>query len=153
MARYHCAFSHGSVSTSFKTAGHPRAPASGMRRLKLSDWFLGAGGTPADNALEWSFDRTTANGTDGSTVTPVPLDPADAAAVFTFGQGVTAEPTVTASTTLWHLYKNQRASYRAFLAPGNELVVPATANAGMALRVLSASYTGAAGGGIYIDEQ
>lgn len=151
MARYGAKFTHATMAAAFKTTGHLRAPASSMRRLKLADFSIGAGGTPADNATEFNLVRTTANGTDGSTVTPNPIDPADAACVATFGQGVTAEPT-TAGVDLWDLPLNQRASYRWQAVPGYELVIPATANAGLAMRGLSPAYTGAFGGSLFFDE-
>jgi hypothetical protein len=82
MAKYAAKFSQTTLTTTFKTAGALRAPGSSMRRIKLYDLLFGAGGTPADNVLEFNLSRTSANGTD-TAVTPLPLDPADAAAVST----------------------------------------------------------------------
>lgn len=152
MAKYAAAFSQAALTTTYKTAGNLRAPATSMRRIKLYDILFGSGGTPADNVLQFDVSRTSANGTDTS-VTPLQLDPADAASAATFGSNASAEPTVTASTSLINFNLNQRASYRWVSAPGSELVIPATANAGLAVRGLSPAYTGAAGGEALFEEQ
>lgn len=141
------------VSSSAKTSGALRAPGSSMRRLKIYEWDIGA--TAAPNATDCNFTidmvRTTANGTDTS-FTPNPVDLADAACVATFGQNATIEPTVTANSQLWTFGMNQRASYRWIAKDGKELVIPATANAGIAHRVLSPNYTANYGGTMYFDE-
>lgn len=153
MAKYAAKFSQATLTTTFKTAGHLRAPASGMRRIKLYDLLVGQGGTPADNVLEFNLKRTTANGTD-TAVTPNPLDPADAACVATFGSNATVESAgITASSDLLDFNLNQRASYRWVAAPGSELVIPATANNGLVVLALSPAYTGAAGGSLLFEEQ
>lgn len=124
-----------------------------VRRIKLYDLAIGTSGTPADNSTEWDIVRVTVEGT-GTTVTPLPLDPADAAALTTSKANHTVEPTVTAASQLFYLGMNQRASYRWVAAPGSELVGPATSASGFALRVKSASgYTGTATGTIWFQEQ
>jgi len=44
--------------------------------------------------------------------------------------------------SVWSVGINQRASYRWVAAPGSEIVYPAASSAGVALRALSAAYTG-----------
>lgn len=153
MAKYAAKFSQATLTTTFKTAGHVRTPAASMRRIKLYDVLFGAGGTPADNVLEFNLKRTTANGTD-SAVTPVALDPADAAAVSTVGSNATVESaSITANSDLLDFNLNQRATYRWIAAPGSELVIPNVLNSGIVVLVLSPAYTGAAGGAMLFEEQ
>lgn len=151
MAKYGARINLTPIAAAYKTAGALRAPAASMRRLKVYDFSFGASGTPADNAMEADIVRTTANGTD-TAFTPNPLDPADAACVATFGQNASAEPTVTANSQVFDLGFNQRASYRWVCKDGSELIVPATANAGLALRILSPAYTGALVGSMLFEE-
>jgi hypothetical protein len=108
------------------------------RRTKLYDVMFGTIGTPADQTYEFDISRITAVGTQ-STIVPLPLDPADAAAVaITYGN-YTAEGTVTATSSVFYLGINQRASYRWVAAPGSELLSPATTAAGLVIRTRSAS--------------
>ena len=152
MAKYAITGALASVAGSYKTVIDVFAGAT-PRRGKVYDVLIGTNGTPADNYLQWDISRMTADGTGGSSITPNPLDPADAAALATAKQGYTAEPTVTANSSLFNVGVNQRASYRWVAAPGSELVFPATANNGLALRTLSGGYTSSATGDFMYEEQ
>ena len=103
------------------------------KRLKIVEIHIGFDATPADMACKFDVQRTTAAGT-ATAFTPVPLDAADGAAVFTAGYAHSAEPTYTAGAVLLEVGVNQRTTWDWYAIPGNELVVPATANAGLALR-------------------
>jgi hypothetical protein len=151
MAKYAIAGAQNTLTTTYKSA-ISGVSSSTVRRQKIFDLLIGAGGTPADNILQWDISRVTAAGTN-TAVTPVPLDPADAAALTTAGQNHTVEPTVTASTSLFNEYVNQRTAYRWMAVPGAELVFPATSAAGWTFRALSPGYTNSAGGTVYIEEQ
>lgn len=140
------------ISSSFKTLAYLRATTGALRRGKVYDILFGTNGTPADNAMEYDVSRVTAAGT-ATSATPNALDPADAAADATCEVNATAEPTVTAASSVLFVGVNVRASYRWVAAPGSELVYPATANNGFALRALSPSYTGTATGAILFEEQ
>lgn len=140
------------ISSSFKTLASVRATTGALRRGKVYDLLFGTNGTPADNAMEYDVSRITAGGT-GTSATPNPLDPADAAADATCLVNNTVEPTVTAASSHVFVGVNVRASYRWVAAPGSELVYPATADNGFALRALSPSYTGTATGAIFFEEQ
>ena len=85
------------VSATYKSLLAVFAGAT-VRRTKVYDILIGTNGTPADNYMEFDVSRITANGT-GTAVTPVALDPADAAAASTANANYTAEPTVTASSS------------------------------------------------------
>lgn len=115
------------------SVGGIQAPASGMRRIKLYDLFFGSEATPADVGVLWQVQRSTAAGTS-TAVTPQALDPADAAAVSVAGSNFTVDPTLTANALPFTEPLNQRASFRWVAAPGSEIVVPATASNGLAVR-------------------
>jgi len=153
MAKYAITGTQASVSGSYKTVLSVFAGSGTTRRGKVYDVLIGTNGTPADNYLQWDISRMTADGTGASSITPNPLDPADAAALASAKQGYTAEPTVTANSSLFNVGVNQRASYRWVAAPGSELVFPATANNGLALRTLSGGYTSSATGDFMYEEQ
>jgi hypothetical protein len=113
--------------------GNVTAPAASMRRLRLYDVMIGQEGTVADNPTDYLFQRCTTTGTRTS-VTPQPLDPADAACVATAGQNHTVEPTYTAGQVAIDVPLNQRAVFRWIAAPGCEVIVPATANNGIGVQ-------------------
>ncbi len=152
MAKYAITGAQAAVSGSYKTVLGVFATSGSLRRGKVFDVLIGTNGTPADNYLQWDISRMTADGT-GSAVTPNPLDPADVAALATAKSNYTAEPTITASSSLFNVGVNQRASYRWVAAPGSELLFPAAAGNGLALRALSGGYTGSATGDFMYEEQ
>ncbi len=109
------------------------------RRLKLKDFISGSDATPADAASKLAFLRTSAAGTQTAQVTPNKLDPADGASIATMDTAWSADPTITANSQLLQVAHNQRATFRWVAAPGCELIVPATAGAGLALLAVVAS--------------
>jgi hypothetical protein len=153
MAKYAIVGTQQNVSGSYKTVLAVAATTGNLRRGKIYDVLIGTNGTPADNYLQWDISRVTALGAGGTAVTPVALDPADVAALGTAQNNFTSEPTVTANSSLFNVGVNQRASYRWVAAPGSELLFPATANNGLALRTLSGGYTGSATGDFMYEEQ
>lgn len=110
------------------------------RRGKVFDLLIGTDGTPADNFIEWDVSRITTSSTS-TLLAGFPLDPADAASASVSTVNSTAAPTI-GTPGLWYVGINQRASYRWIASPGSEIVWPATASNGLALRGRSASYTG-----------
>lgn len=116
--------------------------ASTLTRGWVYEWSITAGGTPADNAIQWLVRRFTAVGTEGAGVTPLKLDSAAPAAQLDAGENHSAEPTY--SDVLWDQIVNQRAVVR-WIAPfRGEYVIPATANNGIGWCAYHASYTGSA---------
>ena len=103
------------------------------RRLKVYEIIVASDATPDDEASKFSLMRTSARGTHSTTVTPNPLDPADPAAVAVFDTAWSVDPTITALSTLFQFAMNQRATFRWVAVPGSEIVIPATAGAGLAL--------------------
>jgi hypothetical protein len=110
-------------------------------RPGIYDLFIGSSATPADNALLWYFQRSTAAGTS-TAVTPSAIDSADPVAIATAGQNHSGEPTYTAGAILFHHALNQRASHRANIDPMAPLMVPATGSNGIGLYPSHASFTG-----------
>lgn len=126
------------TTSTYKTLLALTAQTTSLRRIKIYDVLFGTLGTPADQTYEWDISRQTAAGTS-TAVTPLPLDPADAAAFTVGSANFTAEGTITAASSLFYFAANQRASYRWQAVPGSELVGPATNLAGLAMRTRSAS--------------
>lgn len=110
-------------------------------RPGIYDLYVGSSATPADNAILWYIQRSTAAGTSTAT-TPTPLDSGDPAATATAGYAHSAEPTYTSGKILFHLALNQRATHRAILDPNGALLVPATGSNGLGLYPVHASFTG-----------
>jgi hypothetical protein len=106
---------------------------STTKRISIIDAVLGVDGTPGDTAVRATFQRCSALGTS-TAVTPRPLDEADAASLAVAGQAHSAEPTYTANKELLQLVFNQRSTVRWFAAPGEELIVPTTAAAGIGIQ-------------------
>lgn len=138
------------ITSTYKTLLSATAQTTSLRRIKIYDVTFGTLGTPADQSYEFDISRQTAASTGGTTLTPVALDPADAAA-FTVGTGnPTGEGTITATSSVFYLPINQRASYRWVAAPGSELVGPATNLAGLAIRTRSVSGGTATAGALFL---
>jgi hypothetical protein len=159
-ATYKSLFIVGNSSVTTATNG-----AGSFHRGKLYDILIGTNGTPADNFLEFDVTRITLGTTPaGITTTLVTslssnfgLDPADSGFINAAAINSTAEVGVGATTEVWYVGINQRASYRWVAAPGSELVWPAvssaTASGGLALRARSAAYTGTATATALFQEQ
>ncbi len=108
------------------------------QRPQIYDWTTGFGGTPGDLAISFRVQRTSAAST-GTSVTAEPLDADDPAARATVNEDVTVEGTL-AGVAIFEQIINQRATYRWVAAPGGEIVIPATANAGVSFAAFHASY-------------
>jgi hypothetical protein len=128
------------------------ADATTPRRNKVYDLVVGSEASPADNAFLWQAQRCTAAGTS-TAVTPQALDPADAAALSDVGENHTVDPTLTAGAILLAIALNQRATFRWVASPGGELVLPATASNGVALRTPTAGGLVAVSATIHFAEQ
>jgi hypothetical protein len=144
--------SEGAISTTFRSIWSVAAPGASMRRIRIGDFSLGPDGAPGgtDTSMDWDLSRLTAAGTS-TAQTPAPLDSADAACVAVGGVNHTVEPTA-GTLNLWGVTLNQRNSMRWACAPGFEFVIPATANAGLMLRVKSPGTTGTAAASVIFQE-
>ena len=119
------------------------------RRQKIYDYMVGNNSTPADVEFGHELLRVTADPTSDNP-TPEPLDPADAAALFSGNDVVTVDAAGT--VIVMRLSLNQRASYRWVAAPGSEIVVAATDNLGIFGRV-DAATTSEFAATLFIEEQ
>ena len=136
MARYSIEMNRTASTT--LSVGSFTSDATTPRRIKLYDLVFSSEASPADNVFLWQLQRCTTAGTS-TAVTPQALDPADAAALFDAGENFTIDPTLTANAILLSIGLNQRATFRWVAAPYGELVVPATANNGIATRTPTAT--------------
>lgn len=139
------------ISTAYKSLLTVVSSAT-VRRIKVFDITIGTNGTPADNFYEFDVSRQTAAATATAT-TPLPLDPADGAALSTVTGNATVEGTITATSSVLNMPGNQRVTLRWVAVPGSELVGPATSAAGFAFRLKSAAYTGTATATVLFEEQ
>jgi hypothetical protein len=133
------------------SVGTVTADATRPRRGKLYDFVFGSEATPADGAFKVIIGRVTAAGTSTG-VTPVPLDPADAATEGDAGENHTIEATYTAGQTLLAISVNQRATVRWVASPGGELVWPATASNGLGIGTPTAALV-AVSATVHFEEQ
>ena len=110
-------------------------------RPALYDLVIGSVATPADAAVKWHVQRTTAVGSEGSGFTPIALDPGDPASLADYAVAHSSEPTYTSNAVLLQISMNQRNTFGWVAAPGGELIAPATANNGRGCKT-SAGSTG-----------
>lgn len=125
--------------------------ATSARRGQIYDILIGTDGTPADNALDWDISRQTVAAT-ATSLTALALNPADGAFLGLATGNATIEGTITATSSVFFVGVNQRASYRWVAAPGSEFIYPATTANGFALRVKSPGYTSTATGTLLFTE-
>lgn len=130
------------MTTTFKTVVGLNAATATLKRGRVWELNFGADGAPnaTDCQIVYDVSRMTAAGT-GTAATPTPDNPADVASGIVATVNYTAEPTVTAASSLFSIALNQRASqcWRAMSAD-QCLVIPATNLAGLVLRALSPTY-------------
>jgi hypothetical protein len=143
--RYSVSTNQATTSSSNKTAG--RVSSATTVRPRIYEFSVGTSGGSAsgDNVLDLTLQTGSANGTD-TAVTPFVIDPGDPAALAAGGSNATVEPTYTASSILWQMSINQRATYRWVAPPDGELVLAAvgtgTARFFAGMQVKSVGYTG-----------
>lgn len=138
-ARYSASGSQ-NLSSSAISALEIHAVTAALRRAWVSEFSIGDVGTPADNAVLHTAQRSTAAGT-ATAVTPTRVDLADAESDSVVGENHTAEPTYTSTEELFEQPLNTRAAFRWVAAPGYALVIPATNVAGIGWHSIHASAT------------
>lgn len=154
-----------SLITCANSSATPSTLGAGLyKRGRLYDILIGTNTTPADNYLEYDVTRATVGTTPaGATLGISSLssnfaaDPGDNGnALNWISINSTSEGGIAATTEVWYVGINQRASYRWVAAPGCELVWPAvssaTASNGLTLRARSGAYTGTTTATIYFTE-
>lgn len=130
------------LTTSYKTIIALTPQTAGLCRFRIYEMIFGTNGAPNDNYIEWDVSQQTAAGT-ATAVIPNPLDPADCFATILAVANATAEGTITASSSVFYMGLNQRASFRWQESnPARMLIAPAVNLAGFAIRARSGGYTG-----------
>src|SRR3990167_2226091 len=120
------------------SVGSITADATRPRRGKMYFLSFGSEATAADGGWLLQVQRCTAAGTSIA-VTPQAIDPGDAATEADSGESHTVDATVTANAILLSVPLNQRNTLLWYAAPGGEIVYPATASNGLAVRTPTAS--------------
>lgn len=131
--------------------GSIEAPGSSMRRAKLYFASFGSAATTADNVFLFQLNKSTATAT-GTSFTPVLLDAAEAACVTIAKTNLTVQGTNTASAFVLSIPLNQRATAMWYAPPGGEIIIPATANAGIHFNTPTTSGTNDATITVHFDE-
>lgn len=139
------------LSSTFKTIVGINATtgAATLRRGWIMEWEIGADAVPnsTDCPIVWSIDVMTAAGS-ATAMTPQLNDigGGDAAAQLSYFQNYTSEPTVTATSNLWYMGLNQRASYRIQMRDQwSAIIAPAVALKGPVMRAKSPNYASTVG--------
>lgn len=123
--------------------------ATTLRRGWVMEWEIGPDAVPnsTDCPISWDISVMTAAGTASALTAQVnDIGGSDAAALLTYNANYTAEPTVTASSSLWYMGLNQRASYRVQMRDEwSAVIVPAVNLKGPVFRAKSPNYASTAG--------
>jgi hypothetical protein len=119
------------ASVAAGTRGITQLNATAATRAAIYEWDFGtaSASAPVDENYTIRLIRSTAVGT-WTAVTPLPLDPADAAAVCIGNTNQTVAGTL-AAAPLFSIGVNARAGFRWVAIPDGEFIIPATANAGI----------------------
>lgn len=140
------------ASATAATAGIVKVESAG-RRSFIYEWDFGpaAAAAPVDQNYQIRIKRQSTAGTWTNSITPAPLDPADAAS--TMVSAYVSSAAGTAGTILGVFGVNARAGFRWVAIPDSELVIPATAAAGIIMEYAAVSGgTDANAGTIYFME-
>ncbi len=158
MPRYTAPMIQGTIATTYKSLGVLLQPAS-SRRVSIYELDMGMSGalnTGNDTQVLFDVSRfTTTSIVAGTQFTPNPLDLADTVATtVSYLNAISAELTaITANSSLLNPPLNQRGTFRwRALDDGDNLIIPATTQAGIVVRALSLSYTGTAQGTVFYVE-
>ncbi len=140
MARYSASGNNTLTSTPGDTVLSLVGITATLRRSYTYELIFGNEGTPADNVLNWTVQRCTAEGT-ATEVVPTRLDLADAESDMNVGENHTGEPTYTSTEEILEFPLNTRATFRWVASPGSEIVTPSTNEAGYGIVAFHASAT------------
>lgn len=113
--------------------GSLEAPSSTPRRIALAELIVGSdAGTLGTSNFRFELQRSTTAAT-GTSVTPNPLDPADAACSAVMKSNLTVQGTNTAGQIPLTIPLSQQATFRWVANPGYEIIIPAVATNGLHL--------------------
>lgn len=132
-------YSYNNTGTCTQSATLPLATliSTANIRPKVYQFRMSSDASPNDQSFKFGLQRCTTAGTPGSTPTSVANDPGDPAGQATCGLAVfSVGPTLTANTFPLQDVAYLRGPYRWDCKDGKEIVLPATANNGLALMSL-----------------
>jgi hypothetical protein len=133
----------GTVSPAYKSVVGSWGSTT-LKRIKWYEIVFGAAALPnaIDCYIQVDISRfTTTTGLAGTAFTPNPTDPADGPALAVSAINFTTDPVVTANSSLLNFGVNQRNTTRWIQnEEAKFLIIPATAQAGLALRVTSSTF-------------
>lgn len=156
MPRYTAPLTLNLVGISYKTMGALWTGGT-TRRMAIYELDVGQSGvlnTSTDTQLLYDVSRfTTTSLFVGTSVVPSPLDGGDGVSLAVFNNNATTEFAALAAAgsglNLLNPPINQRGTFRwRALDDGDNIIIPNTAQAGIAVRTLSAAYIGSANGTI-----
>lgn len=143
MDRYAASGTKGAVTDTPGESALYVSNATGVVRARIHFFALSAGGTPADNTINWLVRRAFDPGTGGG-LTPRPLDENAPISNLTAIEELTGEPTYYA--TLFDMNVHQRSLYQWNATPQGELQVATIGGSilGIGFTPIHASYGGPA---------
>jgi hypothetical protein len=154
MANYEGPILQGSLTTTYKTAALLLVGSTARRAMVYEIEMGQTGGlSSTDCQVQWDVSRnSTTNLFTATAVTANLLDLGDSAASYTFQNNATNEGTYTtagAGLAIKSWGVNQRGTNRwRALDDGDNIIIPASAGAGLGVRALSSNFTGSAIGNV-----
>ena len=104
-------------------------PGASPRRFAIGDLNFGSQSAAGDGTIQLEVNRSTTAPT-GTAITPAQLDMADPASIMVANENLTVQGTNTAGVIPYGDAQNQRATFRWVARQGEEIIAPATINAG-----------------------
>ena len=116
-------------SVTSTTVGVGALTTSNTQRLRLQEVIVGSdAATLGTSNFRFEVQRSTTNPT-GTSITPQPLDLADASTATVFSN-LSANGTLVSGAVLLTIPLNEQATFRWIAVPGSEIIIPGTANSG-----------------------
>ena len=110
-------------------------------RPHLYDYISGNVAAPADQAALFQLQRSAAPASNSTVVAGIALDFSEVATSNSVVTAYITLPALTAGAFLLAVAQNQRATFRWVAAPDGEIMVPATANSGVANMPITSTAT------------
>jgi hypothetical protein len=133
------------LTTTYKTMlGLNSATAPAVKAICVWEFDFGQASAPnaTDCPTQYDVSTRTAAGTGSATTPLTTVNGLGSTALVVATGNYTAEPTVTAATSVYNKPVNQRGAAFWQAAPGGEIFYPATNLKGPVFRALSPTYTG-----------
>jgi hypothetical protein len=129
------------------------AASSSARRLKLTEFLCGSdAATLGTSNFRWEFQRSTTAAT-GTAIAYSGLDPSEGSGGSVLQGNLSANGTLTTNALMMTIAISQQATFRWVANPGSEIIIPATANAGLHFMTPVCGNTPSAAAHVIWDEQ